>query len=361
MTIRRSAWEQGMWLLLLLLVGLALVGCAKPQIAYQVDSPLPCQKPTRPVTYGNFPLHQFQPLPIPVLEDKLRNEPFDILKAKATAQGSTSAVRFSMQFRDCTVVEAKWRSSPREARRYNNDPRREIASYLLQKLFLEPEDYVVPVTVPVCIPVADLARIGLHLEPQLAELNCVMGPLAIWLRNVEVVAHFLDRERFERSATGQEDHDYARAYAHLNIFTYLIRHSDGRKGNFLVSTVPDQPHIFSIDNSLAYEGLGNPRPLLPQWRKLKVDKLPRDTVERLRGITQDQLFRQVGVVDEVSWTGDGRVIRTAPFSANFNPQEGFRRQDNRVQIGLTHREISKIAERLRNLLKRVDKGEIQLF
>jgi hypothetical protein len=175
------------------------------------------------------------------------------------------------------------------------------------------------------------------------------------------VANFLDRERFERSATGQEDPGYARAYAHLNIFTYLIRHSDGRKGNFLVSTVPDQPHIFSIDNSLAYEGLGNPRPLIPHWSKLKVDKLPRDTIERLRGITQDQLFRQLGVVDEVSWTEDGRVIRTAPFSANFNPQEGFRRQDNRVQIGLTHREIAKTADRLHNLLKRVDSGEIQLF
>jgi hypothetical protein len=32
-----------------------------------------------------------------------------------------------------------------------------------------------------------------------------------------------------------------------------------------------------------------------------------------------------------------------------------------MQMRLTHQEISKIAERLRHLLKRVDSGEIQLF
>lgn len=239
--------------------------------------------------------------------------------------------------------------------------RREIASYRLQKLFLEPKDYVVPVTVAVCIPAADLARIGLNLEPQEAKLNCVFGSMAVWLKNVEIVANFLDRERFERSATGQEDRGYARAYANLNIFTYLIRHSDGRKGNFLVSTVPDKPHIFSIDNSLAYEGLGNPRPFIPHWSKLKVDKLPRDTVERLRGITQDQLFRELGVVYEFSFNEDGRIVHTIPFSANLNPQAGLRRQGHTRQIGLSNREISKIAERLRKLLERVERGDIQRF
>ncbi len=362
MMIMRYGWpKRGCPLLLLLGIGLALVGCAKPQIAYQVDSPPACQKPAKAVMYGDFPLHQFLPLPIHVLEDKFQHEPFDILEAKATAHGSTSAVQFNIQFRDCTVVKVKWRAAPQDARRYNNDPRRELASYLFQKLFLEPEDYVVPVTLPGCISVADLARTGLNLAPQLAGANCVFGPMAIWLQNVESVANFLDRERFERSATGQEDRGYARAYANLNIFTYLIRHSDGRKGNFLVSTVLGQPHIFSIDNSLAYEGMGNPRPFIPHWNRLKVDKLPRDTVERLRGISQDQLFRQLGVVDEFRWTEDGSVTRIIPFSANLNPRAGYRTQDNTGQIGLTDREISKIADRLRKLLERVDSGEIQLF
>ena len=100
MMLMRYGWPKGGCPLLLLLgIGLALVGCAKPQIAYQVDSPPACQKPAKAVMYGDFPLHQFLPLPIHVLEDKFQHEPFDILEAKATAHGSTSAVQFNIPAR----------------------------------------------------------------------------------------------------------------------------------------------------------------------------------------------------------------------------------------------------------------------
>ena len=82
MMMMRYGWPKGGCSLLLLLgIGLALVRCAKP------------------VTYGDFPLHQFLPLPIHVLEDKFQHEPFDILEAKATAHGSTSAVQFNIPAR----------------------------------------------------------------------------------------------------------------------------------------------------------------------------------------------------------------------------------------------------------------------
>ena len=361
--MRVQSWKRSIGWRLGLLVGLvvALLGCAKPRIAYQAATPPACQKPAQAVVYQDFPLDDFLPLPLVEIENKFLQEPFDILEAKATAGGSTSAVRFNIQFRDCTVVTIKWRASPRDARRYNNDPRREIASYRFQKLFLEPQEYVVPVTDSICIPAEDLTYIGLTLTPQLPEINCVFGLAAIWLQNVKVVGNFLDRERFERSATGQEDEGYARAFANLNIFTYLISHRDGRKGNFLVSTVAQQPHIFSIDNSLAYAGMGNPRPFIPHWSRLKVDKLPRETVERLRAISSDALYRELGVVAEAHIMEDGTVRRPASFSANLDPQEGYRQKDHVVQIGLTNREISKIVTRLLKLLERVDSGEIQLF
>ncbi|MDH3604695.1 MAG: hypothetical protein OEU26_34250 [Candidatus Tectomicrobia bacterium] len=357
MHVKRCHWP----MLLSLGIALGLMGCVKPPIDYRAASPPACRKPAHAATYGDFPLHHFLPLPMSVLEDKFRREPFNILEAKATAQGSTSAVRFRIQFRDCTVLEVKWRASPPGARRYNNDPRREIAAYVFQKLFLEPEDYVVPVTVPVCIPAADMARIGLRAEPQIAGSDCVFGPMAIWLQNVQSVGNFLDRDRFEQSVTGQEASDYARQFANLNIFTYLISHRDGRKGNFLVSTVPEQPHIFSIDNSLAYEGMGNPRPFIPRWARLKVDKLPRATIERLRRITTEQLSRQLGVVSEGRLTEDGHLKRPLTFSPNINPQQGYRQHGDIVQLGLSNSEISKIAARLRKLLERVDSGNIQLF
>ncbi len=370
MQIKRCGWshtwgyakQPSAWSLLFILgMGLALIGCAKPQIAYTVASPPPCQKPAPAVTYEAFPLQLFLPLPLQVLEEKFRHEPFDILEAKATARGSTSAVTFRIQFRDCTVVQVKWRAAPPTFRRFNNDPRREIASYHFQKLFLAPEEYVVPVTTLICIPQADLVRIGLDIAPQIAGAECVFGPVAIWLQHVKVKGNFLDRERFARSATGEESRDYARQFANLNLFTTLISHRDGRKGNFLISAVPAQPHTFSIDNSLAYEGMGNPRIGIPQWGYLKVDTLPRATVEQLRRITPEQLQRELGVVDEYRVMADGHVQPLRPFSPNINPQQGFRRKDTMVQIGLTEREIAKIAARLRTLLERVDRGEIQLF
>ena len=336
-------------------------GCVKPSINYKAEARPPCQKPADAVRYTDYPLHQFLPLPLHVLEDKFNRESFDIVEAKATARGTSSAMQMRIQFPDCTVAKVKWRSSPANARGYNNDPRREIASYRFQKLFLEPEEYVVPVTDVVCVPSADIARTGLTLEPQIAETKCIFGIMAIWLNNITVVGNFLDPERFEKSVAGQPNQDYARQFANLNLFTYLIRHRDGRTGNFLVSTLPERPHTFSIDNSLAYEGMGNPRPDILQWDQLKVDKLPRDTVERLRKLSSNDLSRELGVVAEASYDASGRVTLTRAFSPNLDPQKGFRRQGNLLQIGLTNREISKIAERLRNLLERVDNGEIQLF
>ena len=126
--MRCQAWNKSIGCRLGVLVGFVAVflGCAKPQIAYQAPTPPACQKPEQAVVYKEFPLHHFLPLPLGEIEEKFLLQPFDILVAKATSGGSTSAVQLKIQYRDCTVVKIKWRASPRDARRYNNDPRREI-------------------------------------------------------------------------------------------------------------------------------------------------------------------------------------------------------------------------------------------
>ena len=214
-----------------------------------------------------------------------------------------------------------------------------------------------------CLPQADIAQTGLKATPQLPGSRCVFGAVAVWLRkgSTKIVRNFLDRERFARSASGQEARDYARDFANLNIFTYLISHRDGRKGNFLVSTLPNSSHIFSIDNGLAYGGIGNPRPGVIHWGRLKVTTLPRETVARLRSITPEQLQRVLGTVAESSIAADGSRSAHRTFSKNLDPDVGFRRQGNLVQIGLTAREIDGIARRLRTLLERIDRKEITLF
>ena len=65
------------------------------------------------------------------------------------------------------------------------------------------------IAVPACVPVNDLSRLGLQVTPQVEGMTCVVGPVAIWLKNLNAVRNFLDRERFERSVSGQENSDYA--------------------------------------------------------------------------------------------------------------------------------------------------------
>ncbi len=74
----------------------------------------------------------------------------------------------------------------------------------------------------------------------------------------------------------------------------------------------------------------------------------------------EHLRQILGTVAERTIAPDGSV-RLVAASENLNPEVGFRRQGNRVQIGLTAKEIAGIERRLRKLLERVDSGDIQLF
>jgi len=62
------------------------------------------------------------------------------------------AKKLRLRFDDGVEINVKWKRAPAEAEGWNNSPRREIAACEVQKLFLEPDDYVVPVSVPRCIP-----------------------------------------------------------------------------------------------------------------------------------------------------------------------------------------------------------------
>jgi hypothetical protein len=67
----------------------------------------------------SFPQQEHIPLPIDLLEDKLRDEPFTIIKAHSNPHGTTSAMRLSIQFGDCSVMQVKWRAAPRRGDAYN--------------------------------------------------------------------------------------------------------------------------------------------------------------------------------------------------------------------------------------------------
>lgn len=355
----RPAWA-GLWLWLG--CGLVLAGCSVFQpIDYQADAVGACAGYDQAVAPTAFPLHDHLPLPIPELEQKLKTEPFTIVEAKSTGSGTTRAMRLHIQFQDCTVLQVKWRAATASLEAYNNNPRKELAAYAIQKLFLAPGDYVVPVTVLTCMPTAELAKIGASGKPQLAGLPCVLGTLSIWLNHVVHLTPPVDQARFERSVAKGEQVGYAQRLANLNLLTYLVSHRDGRKSNFLMSDIPDRPHLFAIDNGLAFSGIGNPRPFIPRWRHLKVDQLPRAAMTRLQHLSAEQLRRHLETVAELRDEPQGRPRSMASFTANPSPDDGVRRIEGGIQLGLTRREIERVDSRLRRLLERIEKGDVQLF
>lgn len=171
-----------------------------------------------------------------------------------------------------------------------------------------------------------------------------------WLSNV-TNDHELDRARLA------SDSLYARRLGNLNLFTYLIKHSDSNIGNFLMSKDPANPRMFAVDNGLAFGDLMSNRGY--EWRNLVLDRYPKDTVERLRNLTQEDLVKQLSVVAQYRIAG-GQLLPETPAEC-LNPSDGVRRQDDIIQFGLTDKEIRGIYQRLQDLLKQVDEGKVEVF
>ncbi|NIP58696.1 MAG: hypothetical protein GWO17_12065, partial [Gemmatimonadetes bacterium] len=75
------------------------------------------------------------------------------------------------------------------------------------------------------------------------------------------------------------------------------------------------------------------------WRRLRVDRIPRKTADRLGRITREDLDRALGVVAEFE-VRQGRLVRVEP-GENLRPDRGIREEDGVVQLGLASREISR--------------------
>ncbi len=299
------------------------------------------------------------PLPPNRLAHRLQHDAFEITKADDTS-GRGIISRELMDVRKLTLVfpddgfttEAKWKAATAGGEGWDNSPRREIAAYAVQQLFLDPAEYIVPPTVVRCIDFETYRAIAKDPEATFPHTQCVFGALTAWLQHVKTPDAALESERFSR------DPRYAYYFGNVNIFAYLIAHRDASVTNFVISTDPDNPQLFSIDNGIAFSGVlynffGR------QFDKIVVGGLPRRTIDRLRRLTPEA-FDRFGVLDELHTDADG-VLRSTPPSANANPEVGVRRIANGVQLGLTREEIDGMKARWRQLLERVDRGEVSTF
>jgi hypothetical protein len=311
--------------------------------------PAPASEPKASVTVpANWPASPKE------IERRLASEAFEVRSAENAAGGTTGALKVKLFFpAHGDTLAFKWKAVPSgDADGWNNAPRKELAAYAVQAWFLDPPDYVVPTTAMRCLPLESLRALGVAAKPNLAGASCVLGVLSVWLDEVSIPDEIFDAQRFA------SDPRYAASVGRFNLLTYLVDHRDGRKGNFLASTAPDDPRFFAIDNGIAFNAVVD-NVFARNWDVFRVPALPHTEIARLRRVGRSEIDR-LGVLVELRANADG-MLEVVPPGPARDPESGALAVPGRVQLGLTRSELDSLETRLRTLLDRVDRGELPLF
>lgn len=293
------------------------------------------------------------PLPPLQAEHALAEGDIAIREQASAGSGVTGAMKLTVEVIEAKkTVTVKWKAIPRALDGWNNSPRKELAAYAVQKLFLEPRDYVVPTTVMRCFETAAVGELLDEQRPNVANSRCTLGMLTIWLDEARPEKNPLDVDRFGQDA------NYAYHVADFNVLTYLVDHRDGRFGNFLVSEDERDRRVFAIDNGISFEPwIYNY--FVTNWNRLYVPAVSKAAIEKLRRVDAADL-RHLGVVTELRRDRDG-IYRNAPPSENLDPAVGAKERDGIIQFGLTASEIDALHDRLVALLGAVDRGALPTF
>jgi hypothetical protein len=306
---------------------------------------------------ASFPLRGLEPqdatiaIPAARVETLLRDSALKPVAAEGSRFKGDRTEHVLLAFNGSTAFEVKWAVAPKGGEAFNNQPRYEAAAYELQKLFLVDRDYVVPPTALRMIPQSVFATsAGLRGEPTFDDTQSVLVALQYWAGGVSPEGVF-DEKRATRDSV------YARHLGDLNILTYLIRHRDANKGNILLAVDSANPRLFAVDNGVAFNSPPSDRGT--DWQHMRVKRASAATVERLRTITDSGLTAALGVVAQFERRGDDYVATA--LGPNLDKRRGVRRAGSTLQLGLTSEEIDGVRDRLRALLKDIDRGRIKTF
>lgn len=275
--------------------------------------------------------------------------------AQRTAHGVSGPNEIVVYFPELQrEIKFKWKDSPAgDLDNFNNSVARELASYQIQKLFLDPEDYVVPTSLAFCVTLQHHSELmGLDYQPQIPGSDCVVGNASLWLQDVKTPKVLYEESRF------LSEPDYAYNLSNFNILTYLIAHRDARSANLLISDNEKRRHVFSIDNGTTF-GAFPYNFFATNWNIIRVPALRKESIERLRSVKREDLD-DLGVVAQLNREND-RVFRNVAPSKNLDPEKPVRIRKEIVQFGLTREQIDDVWARLQKLIEKVDSGEIPVF
>ena len=246
----------------------------------------------------------------------------------------------------------------------NNSPRKEIVADLIQEWFLDPDDYVVPMSFVRCVPIERMRTLEPKAQPNIPGTRCLLANAAVWMENVTfpeegwIPSPFCtpivyDKTRFLNDA------NYAYHLSNMNLLTYLIKHRDGRCGNFMISKDLSNQRVFSIDNGISFDNFWYRNYGAANWESIFVPAFRKEAIDRLRKLTREDLAR-LAVAVELQADEQGILKHVAP-GPNMDPSKGARVASGRVQLGLTQSEIDGLEQRLKDLLYEIDQGHIALF
>jgi hypothetical protein len=327
-----------------LAVALAGLGCPHPEHRTMPRAPKSHASPTA----GNN-----WPLPPVAAERLFARAPMRLVAAEHTPQGVAGAFKGSAVFAgNSRPLSVKWKPvAIDDLDNWNNNPRKEIAVYRVQRWFLDPQDYVVPTTTMRCLPLDTYRRQDPNARATIPGTACVLGMVSLWMQHVTVPDALYEPDRFATDA------NYAYHLSNFNVLAYLVEHRDARSGNVLVADDGDR-HVFAIDNGISFGGLIY-NFLVTNWDTIRVPAIRRDTVERLRRLDPREL-QSLHTVMELRADRHG-ILQPVTPGATMDPDQGVRVGGGRVQLGLTSAEIDAVALRITALVARVDRGELPVF
>jgi hypothetical protein len=256
------------------------------------------------------------------------------------------------------VFRVRWRAQSSSG--LINEPRKELAAYAVQKLFLGDDAPVAPPTAPYCFPLEEYRSFAPEEASSFAKAHCVLGFASYWLEGVKTVEAareddwlddgdgILDDELFAKDAL------YRDSIANANLLTYLIDHGDAHLKQFMVERTQRGLRAYIVDSSIAFLSIKNPMLLVREdWSAIQVPTLSRQAIARLRVLKEEQLA-QLNTVSVLELRDRQLVnVDARPGSIAFHDSE-MSWQGDRLRIGLTKAEIDLVSKRLRKLLAQPD-------
>jgi hypothetical protein len=285
----------------------------------------------------------------------------ELLGVAPTPGGTQGAKILTLQVkvgRRSIVFREKWR--PQSSADIINEPRKELAAYAVQKLFLDETELVVPPTVAHCFPLTEYRNFVPDEQPTFDGTDCVFGFASYWLESVKTAGSARDGGLLGAGEGAwdpdlfESDRLYRRSVSNTNLLTYLINHGDAHNAQFLLEQTPGGVRAYVVDNSIAFRSIHNPMLLFREdWSKVRVPLLPRRTVERLRALT-DEDFARLAIVAELERRGK-QLVSVAPTPvASESDGKAMAWAGDHLRIGLTPGEIELVRSRVRDLLARPD-------